>query len=123
MLSSIPLLSFFSLVVGGSQKPNIIFMILDDMDSLLNATDVLPNYLQRLAVEGMKFENAFVASPKCCPSRTSLLSGRYTHRLNDTLQGWCGDFITEKCVHGFFLLSIKTIIVLTLNSPLPHYSH
>ena len=72
-----------------TRKPNIVFIITDDQDSMLNATDVMPHYVQRLAVEGMQMVNAFVASPKCCPSRTSLLSGRFSHNLNDQALGWC----------------------------------
>ena len=52
------------------------------MDSLLGATDVMPEYVRRFSTEGMHMANAFVASPKCCPSRTSLLSGRFAHNLN-----------------------------------------
>lgn len=37
-----------------------------------------------------------VAAPKCCPSRTSALSGRFPHGLNDRTAGWCGDFETTE---------------------------
>jgi N-acetylglucosamine-6-sulfatase len=74
---------------------------------MLNATDVMPNYLQRFAVEGMQMVNAFVGSPKCCPSRTSLLSGRFTHSLNDTLQGWCGNFISEDDEDATFIKDVS----------------
>ena len=77
------------------------------MDSMLNATAVMPHYLQRLSVEGMEFPNAFVGSPKCCPSRTSLLSGRFSHRLNDTQQGWCGNFVTESRWNSTFINGVK----------------
>jgi N-acetylglucosamine-6-sulfatase len=81
-----------SAVATAASAPNVIFMILDDMDSLLGATEVMPHYTQRLIDGGLSFEHAYVSSPKCCPSRTSLLSGRFAHRLNDSAQGWCGDF-------------------------------
>ena len=87
--------------------PNIIFMILDDMDSRLNALDVMPHYVQRLQKEGLSLPNAFVASPKCCPSRTSLLSGRFAHNLNDTQLGWCGDFIAAKRWNDTFIEGVK----------------
>ena len=88
-------------------RPNLIFLILDDQDSMLNATDVMPHYVRRLKTEGMQFPNAFVASPKCCPSRTSLLSGRFSHNLNDTALGWCGDFIPAKRWNSTFLADVK----------------
>ena len=88
-------------------KPNIIFMILDDMDSMLNATAVMPSYRSTFIDGGLTFRNAFVASPKCCPSRTSLLSGRFAHRLNDTTQGWCGDFLAAGRWNNTFMKGIK----------------
>jgi arylsulfatase A-like enzyme len=96
-----------ALAAAVAAKPNIIFMILDDMDSRLGALDVMPHYVQRLQKEGMTFPNAFVASPKCCPSRTSLLSGRFSHRLNDTGLGWCGDFIAAKRWNATFIEGVK----------------
>ncbi len=38
-----------------------------------------PN-LDRLASAGVRFENAYCASPLCCPSRASLATGRYPHQ-------------------------------------------
>ena len=74
---------------------------------MLNATSVMPNYVQRFSSEGMHFRNAFVASPKCCPSRTSLLAGRFSHGLNDTAQGWCGNFITAGTWNSTWLANVK----------------
>ena len=50
--------------------------------------------------------NAFVASPKCCPSRTSLLSGRFPHSMDDQDLGWCGNFLTN-FVNNTFIAEIK----------------
>ncbi len=38
-----------------------------------------PN-LDQLANEGVRFENAYCASPLCCPSRASMVTGRYPHQ-------------------------------------------
>ena len=65
--------------------PNVLFIIVDDLNTALGsyigsgnrphyATASTPN-LDRLAAEGIRFENAFVQNPLCNPSRTSLLSG------------------------------------------------
>lgn len=58
-------------------RPNIILIVTDDQrfDSLSG----MPN-LQRLLVNrGMTIRNAIVSNPICCPSRATILTGRYSH--------------------------------------------
>ncbi len=88
-------------------KPNLIFLLLDDMDHQLGAIDVMPETQLRLRAGGTEFTNAFVSTPKCCPSRTSLLSGRFAHRLDDTADGWCGDFLADARYNASFPVGIK----------------
>ncbi|MEM6633961.1 MAG: sulfatase [Bacteroidota bacterium] len=60
-------------------KPNIIFYLADDLGyldiSVHGAKVVQTPVLHKLSVEGITFNNAFVASPSCAPSRASLLTG------------------------------------------------
>lgn len=66
------------------QQPNIVLVLVDDL-----ATGVMGKgsrfpflktpHLDRLQREGTTFENAFVASSVCSPSRASLLTGSYPH--------------------------------------------
>jgi len=62
-----------------ADKPNLVIFICDDLGSLelqpYGATDVRTPHMQRLANEGLKFTQAFVASPSCAPSRAALLTG------------------------------------------------
>ena len=91
-----------------SPRPNILLLLLDDQDSMLGSgLDVMPSYRRRFVEEGMAFSNAFVSSPKCCPSRTSLLSGRFAHRLADTALGWCGDFIAQARYNETFIREVQ----------------
>jgi N-acetylglucosamine-6-sulfatase len=65
------------------QRPDIVFILTDDQrfDALSCAGNKwiqTPN-LDRLAREGAYFENSFVVSPICSPSRASILTGMYGH--------------------------------------------
>jgi arylsulfatase A-like enzyme len=65
------------------KRPNIIFIMTDDhashalscYGSKINQT---PN-LDRLAGEGMLFENCFCTNSICAPSRAAILTGKYSH--------------------------------------------
>ncbi len=66
------------------QKPNIVFILIDDM----GCTDVgfmgakyyeTPN-IDRLAKNGMIFTRAYANAANCAPTRACLLSGQYTPR-------------------------------------------
>lgn len=70
-------------------KPNIIFFIADDMlPDMFNflpqgrGLNLSPN-LDRLAKEGMIFENQYVASPVCTPSRYNCLTGKYASKATN----------------------------------------
>lgn len=56
--------------------------ITDDQDSLLGSMEYMPRTLRLLRKRGVEFEHAFVSTPMCCPSRTSILSGLYAHNHN-----------------------------------------
>lgn len=66
-----------------NKQPNIIFIMSDDhaahamscYDSKINET---PN-LDRIADEGMLFDNAFCTNSICAPSRANILTGKYSH--------------------------------------------
>ncbi len=60
-------------------KPNIIFIVTDDQDLLLDSLEYMPRVQDLLADQGTTFSHAFVPLSLCCPSRTSILTGRYTH--------------------------------------------
>jgi len=66
------------------KRPNILFMFADDQAQNClgyagNPIIQTPN-LDRLAEDGVYFENAFVTTAICCSSRASILTGQYTRR-------------------------------------------
>lgn len=68
---------------GQLTRPDIVIFLSDDhtcRDSSVYGSDILTPNMQRLADAGMTFDNAFVASPSCAPSRAALLTGMYPAR-------------------------------------------
>ena len=98
-MKRIELLFFLSLFVGNSlafgqnarsadNRPNIIFILTDDQrwDALGYAGNKLISTpeMDKLAKQGVYFENALVTTPICAASRATILTGLYerTHRFN-----------------------------------------
>jgi len=58
-------------------KPNIIFVLTDDLDYA--SAQKMPNLRSLLVEEGASFDNAFASQSLCCPSRATILTGLYAH--------------------------------------------
>jgi N-acetylglucosamine-6-sulfatase len=73
----------------GGERPSFVIIQTDDqtLDSLyarfrsLEGGEIrsMPNTLDLIAKRGMTFDRYYVPYPLCCPSRVSLLTGRYAH--------------------------------------------
>ena len=75
-----------------TKRPNIVFILIDDMgwmDIGVNGSRFYetPN-VDKLASEGMRFTQAYAASPICSPTRASILTGKNPARIN--LTQWIG---------------------------------
>jgi len=98
MIKQIPHRTFFGALAAGvlllgasawaatpSTKPNIVLMFIDDMGygdigPFGNTVNKTPN-LDRMAEEGIKLTQFYVANTACTPSRAALLTGTYAHRI------------------------------------------
>jgi len=88
---------FFALLCLVAAKPdvkrnNVIFILTDDLDKEMDGMKPLEKTRKLIGSQGVTFENAFVTTPVCCPSRSTILTGRYQHNtrvLNNTIAGNC----------------------------------
>jgi len=76
---------------AGAQKPNIIFILADDLGygdlGCYGQKKILTPNIDRMAVEGMRFTQAYTGCCVCAPSRCSLLTGKHNghNRVRDNL--------------------------------------
>src|ERR1035438_8173851 len=89
------------------RRPNIIIMMADDMgfsDLGCYGSEIHTPNIDSLAQSGVRFTH-FRNTARCCPSRTSLLTGLYAHQAGvghmvnprPTLPGYQGD-LNRNCV-------------------------
>ena len=90
---------FLSTIAGGSaaslaavapRPPNVILILADDLgygDLGVYGCEVPTPNLDRLASQGVRFTQAYVASPVCSPSRVAITTGQYParHLINSYL--------------------------------------
>ncbi|MCI0442895.1 sulfatase [bacterium] len=67
-------------------RPNMILILSDDQrwdttDSKHSpfGTDIMPSLRAELGGAGLELDQAFMTTPLCCPSRSSILRGQYAH--------------------------------------------
>lgn len=93
------ILSTVPTAFGKGNRPNIIFILADDLGAGdLQCTGhpyaLTPN-LDRLADQGIRFERAYMAGSWCAPSRYGLMSGQYPAREFDQTRELRSD---EPCI-------------------------
>ncbi|MBE2318578.1 sulfatase [Solirubrobacter sp. CPCC 204708] len=59
-----------------AQRPNIVFVLADDLS--MDLVQYMPR-VQAMMAEGASFERFVATNSLCCPSRASILTGRYSH--------------------------------------------
>ncbi|MFD9890383.1 sulfatase [Amycolatopsis sp. NPDC059027] len=61
---------------GAADRPNVVFVLTDDL--AMNLVQYMPN-VQKLARDGTTFANYTVTDSLCCPSRSSIFTGKFPH--------------------------------------------
>ncbi|MFE5318335.1 sulfatase [Paenibacillus sp. NPDC056579] len=79
-------------MTNSARKPNIIFILIDDMGwtdlGCYGSTFYETPHLDALAAEGVRFTEAYAACPVCSPTRASIMTGKYPATLGVT--NWIG---------------------------------
>ncbi|KAK3728850.1 hypothetical protein QZH41_020225 [Actinostola sp. cb2023] len=94
----------FLCAVCVAKSPNILLILTDDQDKVLQGMIPLTKTKKLIGEKGISFENMkivllrihfqFVTSPLCCPSRSSILTGKYIHNhhaINNSVEGNCAN--------------------------------
>jgi arylsulfatase A len=81
------LMMVVSLLVAQNNRPNIIYILADDLGygdiSCLNKNSkIITPHIDALANEGMRFTDAHSNSAVCSPTRYGILTGRYAWRTS-----------------------------------------
>ncbi|MCP4784231.1 MAG: sulfatase [Fuerstiella sp.] len=89
----IVLSAVFSNPATAAQKPNIVFILADDLGwrdlSNEGSTYYESPHIDRIATGGMKFTRGYATCQVCSPSRASILTGKYP--TNHGITTWIGD--------------------------------
>jgi arylsulfatase A-like enzyme len=82
--------SFARTGLAQAAKPNIVFILADDLGfadvSCYGQRDYTTPNVDRLALEGTRFTQAYANSSVCSATRTALITGRYQYRLTVGLE-------------------------------------
>ncbi len=85
---------------AAARRPNFVFILADDLGwadlGCYGSTFYETPNLDQLAVEGMRFTDAYAACPVCSPTRASIMTGKYPARLH--LTNWLYGRIRKKLI-------------------------
>ncbi|HET8683761.1 MAG TPA: sulfatase [Micromonosporaceae bacterium] len=106
-------------------RPNIILINTDDQRA--DTIQYLPKLRRWLVDGGTNFTNGYVSTPSCCPSRATLMSGRYVHnngQYNQQTLGFNLNLTTQRYLHDAGYLTGhagKFLHWLGLSEEAPHF--
>jgi uncharacterized sulfatase len=84
----LPFLFLLSSISTQAERPNIILVFIDDMGwgdfSCFGNEHANTPHIDRLAKEGLRFDQFYVNSPICSPSRVAISTGQYPQKWKIT---------------------------------------
>ena len=97
-----------------ADKPNIIFVLLDDLGkewlNCYGGENIETPRIDELAASGIKFDNAY-SMPQCTPSRVAFMTGQYPYR-----NGWVNHWDSPRWGGGYFDWTQNPSIARTMKS-------
>ncbi|TWU56656.1 Arylsulfatase precursor [Rubripirellula tenax] len=95
-----------------AERPNFVILIADDVSyndlGCFGSLDARTPRINALAMEGLRFSNAFLTASSCSPSRSSIITGRYPHNngqaaeLHQAISGHLPSFTGTLRDNGYF---------------------
>lgn len=93
------LVLFGALAASAAAKPNIVFILADDMGwtdlGCQGSAYYETPHIDRMAAEGLRFTAGYTGGPNCQPTRACLMSGQYNPRTGVYTVGGTGRFDTS----------------------------
>jgi arylsulfatase A-like enzyme len=86
---------------GAADRPNVVIVLMDDFGwgdpSCYGNTMAKTPHIDRMAAEGARFTQGYVAAPICSPSRCGIITGQFParHRITSFLQTKAGNKACE----------------------------
>jgi arylsulfatase A len=112
-----------SLLRSADGKPNIVFILVDDMGyadlGCMGAKDIRTPNIDRIAAEGVKFTDFYANAPVCSPTRAGFMTGRWQQRFGlefafgyqvEQFRRVGGEWVAEPDIHGLGLPLSETTI-------------
>ena len=104
-------------------QPNVILIMTDqqryDTIGALGARHMRTPYLDRLAQEGVTFEQCYCAAPSCVPSRASFFNTQYPHTLGVYRNGcpWDRSWVEQFQAAGYHTVNIGKMHTEPMDAP------
>jgi arylsulfatase A-like enzyme len=97
---------------GAESRPNILIIVTDDQTIGTMSRAVMPHTMHYMVDNGRRYPNFYVTDPLCCPSRASIMTGRFDHNngvYDNTPRGFHLDMSTT-LQHYLHLAGYRTWI-------------